>query len=172
MEIIERLISIFIALIFFTSLFEKVSRTKESLEHIAAYKIIPNKFVSPFFIFTMLLHLLVTIIFLSRIYLSIGTLIAISLIIIYTIAIIVNLIRKEKIDCGCLGILGDHIISWKLVFRNLIIIFLIYLSYYLQGFILNSFGILDIILFVNLFIFYSMIIISLSMKNYRRKIQK
>ena len=42
------------------------------------------------------------------------------LLIMYTIGIIVNLYRKRtNISCGCGGIVGDHNLSWTLVFRNI-----------------------------------------------------
>lgn len=48
------------------------------------------------------------------------------LLIMYTIGIIVNLYRKRtNISCGCGGIVGDHNLSWTLVFRNIFLVGLI-----------------------------------------------
>lgn len=42
------------------------------------------------------------------------------LLLMYTIAIIINLLRgRNHISCGCGGLAGDHTLSWWLVTRNL-----------------------------------------------------
>jgi uncharacterized membrane protein YkgB len=42
------------------------------------------------------------------------------LFLVFSMAMIINLAQKNKIQCGCGGLVGDTIISWRLVIRNFI----------------------------------------------------
>ncbi|MBJ6950286.1 hypothetical protein JG666_23760, partial [Vibrio cholerae] len=47
---------------------------------------------------------------------------AVLLLLVYSVAISINLLRgRKEISCGCGGVLGNHKLSWMLVVRNLFI---------------------------------------------------
>ncbi len=166
-ESIFSLLNISLVLIFLTSLVEKIIKYKISLEHISAYKIIPMSFIKSFFTLTMIIHLFISISLIFNIYFEVGTILAIFIIIIYTIAIVINLIRKVKIDCGCVGLLGDHEISWKLVWRNLFIVLLIAVNYIGENYLDYSFNFYNILLLLNLYFLYLIIIQLISINKYK-----
>lgn len=60
---------------------------------------------------------------------------AILLLIIYTIAIIINLVKgRVDFDCGCGGLVGAHKLSKNLVFRNVLLIFVLIGGFTVQPF--------------------------------------
>ncbi|WP_033826775.1 MauE/DoxX family redox-associated membrane protein [Bacillus andreraoultii] len=51
---------------------------------------------------------------------------SILLFLLFTFAILINLIKGNvNINCGCGGIVGDQLLSWKLLIRNIYIILLL-----------------------------------------------
>lgn len=55
---------------------------------------------------------------------------AILLLILYIIAMSINLLKGLNFSCGCGGITGNHNISWFLVIRNLVLIFIFIITGY------------------------------------------
>lgn len=64
----------------------------------------------------------------------------IIMLIIFTLIILINLLKSTKVMCNCGGVLGNNQISWMLPFRNIIIIIISYIIFITP----NSIGIHEI----------------------------
>lgn len=108
------------ATLFFSTSVNKIRNIESHFILIKNYMIIPKKLI-PFFLYLEItLEIIVGITLMLGVYQELGIFIMICLLIVYSIAISVNLVKGNKeISCGCGGLIGDHKLSWKLVFRNL-----------------------------------------------------
>ncbi|MBO8157189.1 MAG: hypothetical protein H0Z32_12075 [Bacillaceae bacterium] len=132
MKLILILASIFFGYLYLFSFLSKVRNIDEHISIIYQYKIIPYGFVNTFFKINLTVELVLSFMFLVGAKLILAIYLSITLLALYTIAILVNLFRgNTEIDCGCGGILGNHKLSYKLVFRNLLLIFLTIEVYFL-----------------------------------------
>ncbi|WP_289141256.1 MauE/DoxX family redox-associated membrane protein [uncultured Brevibacillus sp.] len=72
---------------------------------------------------------------------QIGAVLGGLLLILYSVAIAINLLRgRRDISCGCGGVAGNHPISWLLVLRNLLLMFVcgwVFTNPYLWGSVEN-----------------------------------
>ncbi|MFL0364658.1 MauE/DoxX family redox-associated membrane protein [Pseudobacillus sp. 179-B 2D1 NHS] len=147
MQLLATFFQIFLAIIFFTSGVEKLLNFKSHLRNTAMYKIIPQR-ITPFFLkIDIFFQLLISVLLLFGYYLKLALLLSFLFLVVYTVAIIVNLLRDRKISCSCGGILGNHEISRKLVFRNLFFLGIVpFLYLHAERLELN---LISFILFVN-----------------------
>lgn len=114
---------IFLSALFISSSFSKIRNYEEHKMVVKNYNLLPKRSISMFMFIEVSLELLtgigllLTPVQISSIYL------AIIMLVIFTIAVAINLLRgRTNISCGCGGIVGNHQLSWKLVFRNLCLI--------------------------------------------------
>ncbi|EMI9087093.1 hypothetical protein COD05_05225 [Bacillus cereus] len=120
------ILRILIGTLFLTSSISKLLHFSKHVVIVGEYKILPKKFIKFFSRMEVSLALICSIsLILGLLQLWVGA-ILLLLLIMYTIGIIVNLYRKRtNISCGCGGIVGDHNLSWTLVFRNIFLVGLI-----------------------------------------------
>lgn len=123
------LIKVFFAVLFFSTGIDKVKDIKNSLQEIESYRIIPSFLIHIFLYIIIVLHFLLSAMLFFNINIEWGYIGCIFLLLIYTIAISVNLLRKREINCGCNGIIGDNKISWNLIWRNMVFIFILIFLY-------------------------------------------
>jgi hypothetical protein len=139
MDIIVYLINSLVIMIFFTSGASKLINFNKTNINIERYNLIPKRLVKPANIINIFLEFLLVALLFTKAF-NYGLFISIVLLFLYSIAMVLSLNKVKKLDCGCGGILGNHEVSFKLVFRNLILI-LIFLSSLLvaQGINFNIF---------------------------------
>lgn len=112
-----------IGIIFISSGVHKISNFSNYISDIKSYKLLPNYMVVPFGYFDIGLNVLIFSSHVTGKYIELTSLLGIGLLIIYTAALSISLIRGYKnLNCGCGGVVGSHKVSWKLVLRNLLII--------------------------------------------------
>ncbi|MYL43941.1 MauE/DoxX family redox-associated membrane protein [Virgibacillus salexigens] len=144
-----------LGIVFLTSSIDKIFKYKEFIIDIQNYKILPSKSEKVFAIVVILSQLFCAFnfIFYQMNYINLG--IALTLILCFTIAIIINLFRNNKINCGCGGIVGDKQISWSTIARNffLILIILVIIMNLPKSIQFSS----NLVLFFNITIIYGII---------------
>ncbi|MGC4377299.1 MauE/DoxX family redox-associated membrane protein [Fictibacillus sp. Mic-4] len=127
MEELTLFIRMVIGIIFFSSFISKITNLTEHSNVIKSYKILPNKFVMSFAFVEISLEFFSSLLVLLGYLQEIASSILILLLILYSLAISLNLFNgRTRISCGCKGVMGDHKLSWILVLRNLLIICLCY----------------------------------------------
>ncbi|MFS0554349.1 MauE/DoxX family redox-associated membrane protein [Brevibacillus sp. 179-C9.3 HS] len=125
MEELGLLFRLILAFLFLSTFVSKISDMGTHLSIVRAYRIIPYPWSKSFTYLDLGLQVIVGISLLIGLFTKLGLSLAILLLGAYTAAIIINLVRgREKISCGCGGMAGNHFLSWKLVFRNLVFIIL------------------------------------------------
>ncbi|TJY42665.1 DoxX family membrane protein [Cohnella pontilimi] len=128
MNIIEVIIRCILSYIFISSAITKLFNYDEHVRIVKNYKLTPRKFIQ--FIGFILTVLILSEIFTGALFLinqwaNLASFMCLGLLILYTLAIIANLLRNRvDISCGCGGILGNHNISWSLVVRNFVLVIL------------------------------------------------
>jgi uncharacterized membrane protein YphA (DoxX/SURF4 family) len=123
MEVITFVLRIIIFVIFFSSGFQKLKEIESHKGVIEDYRILPTKFVPLFARIEPVLEILSSICIFLSFFFTVNLYICIFLLIMYSLAVIINLIRgRREISCGCGGIVGKHNLSWWIVFRNLLLI--------------------------------------------------
>lgn len=111
-----------IGLLFLFSSLSKINTFSEHIVSIGKYGIIPQKYVKTFAYFGIPTELLTSLFLILGVYQKIFALISLLLLLLYTIAIIINLLRGNKdVTCGCGGILGNHKLTWMLPIRNFVL---------------------------------------------------
>ncbi|USG67271.1 DoxX family membrane protein [Brevibacillus ruminantium] len=97
---------------------------------IKEYKILPEFTLYLFVRFKLVAEITTGVFILVGLYLPFMYLIACFLMLLYTLAITINLLRgRREISCGCGGMAGNHQLSWTLTIRNLAIFFGCYWLY-------------------------------------------
>jgi hypothetical protein len=112
-------------IIFFSSIIYKVRSFYVHLHAIESYRVLPVNFIKPFAIIGITLESFIFISMLLGFYIVLFSVLAILLLLIYTVGISINVIKETNIDCGCGGFLGNHKISWLFVIRNIILVLLL-----------------------------------------------
>jgi uncharacterized membrane protein YphA (DoxX/SURF4 family) len=131
MDVFSLFIRIFVASIFIGSFYSKVKNIDKHIKIVREYRILREKMIRPFVYLNIIIELAVAIFLYIGVYQTIVTLISIMLIVIYTLAIIINLLKGRKdISCGCGGIIGDYNLSWLLAYRNLLLVILNIILFY------------------------------------------
>lgn len=120
---LEQLIRYLVILIFVSTSYSKLFHKEKHIESIRNYNIIPNKYINVFFNFIICLELMTIFGLLTKLFIKFTIIISITLVIMYTSAIIINLLRgRRDISCGCGGIVGNDLLSWWLVLRNMFLL--------------------------------------------------
>ncbi|MBO1628368.1 MauE/DoxX family redox-associated membrane protein [Bacillus arachidis] len=123
MSLIINIICFIFGYIFVTSSLSKFLKFEQHYVTVHAYNIVPESTSRLFAWFDSIIELVIGICLLIGFALKINLIFSMFLLLIYTLAITINLFRgRTNIDCGCGGVVGDGKISNKLVFRNVIMI--------------------------------------------------
>lgn len=125
MNEITLFIRLVIGLMLISSAIQTMLNFKTHILLVENYKIIPLKFVKLFSIIELIFKSIFSALLIMGIFQKVSASFIIFLLFIYTLAILINLLRKRKnISCGCGGIIGNHNLSWFLILRNFILIML------------------------------------------------
>lgn len=120
---IEFVASTLLGYMFLSSSIIKLSDLQTHYLSVSAYKIIPDKYTYSFSILEAVYEAMIALCLIFGLFLKIAFLNGALLLTIYSIAIGINLKRgRTDLDCGCGGIVGNHKISRKLIWRNLFLI--------------------------------------------------
>ncbi|WP_370296304.1 MauE/DoxX family redox-associated membrane protein [Rossellomorea marisflavi] len=128
MDYLTLILCLVITYIFIFSTASKLLDFKGHKDSIRFYRLIPSILIAPILTILIFLEAFAALLILFNLYRFLGVSILAVLLSIYTIAILINLVRgNSDINCGCGGVIGEHKLSFKLVFRNLILLFVIML---------------------------------------------
>ncbi|MBF0378276.1 MAG: DoxX family membrane protein [Desulfamplus sp.] len=113
------LIRFYIGGIFVYASLHKINLPAEFSDNIASYLLLPHWIVNPMAIFLPWIELVSGVCLMAGIRVRASASIICGLLLIFTIAVIVVLIKETPIDCGCFQNVGDTV-SWLTVGRDLI----------------------------------------------------
>lgn len=139
-----------LATLFISTGIDKIKKFSIHQLIIKEYRIIPENQIRLFTIIEIFAEIFISICLFIGLFHTFTLICAALLFLVYSVAILVNLLRgRKEISCGCGGVLGNHKLSWMLVVRNLCIgaVSVILLMYPL------SLGSLDHLLKTNQFVF-------------------
>jgi Methylamine utilisation protein MauE len=123
LNFIFKIMAMTLSLIFFTTFISKVINWKDYKQTIASYKIIPPKGISISLLFFLINEAVIALSALLVGWRPFNAVMATILLLIYTIAISINLLRGRKdLACGCGGVLESERLHYGLVIRNLLFI--------------------------------------------------
>ncbi|WP_171050726.1 MauE/DoxX family redox-associated membrane protein [Bacillus sp. BHET2] len=121
--LVFKIVCLIFGYIFVSTGLSKLYKKQEHISSVYAYQVIPLKYVIFFSWMDITLEILLGILLITGTFLKISLVISSILLMIYTLAILVNLRKgRTEIDCGCSGVLGNHKISYYLVIRNVTLI--------------------------------------------------
>ncbi len=119
MELLVLFLRIGLASILLTSAYTKIKEMAGHIESIRNYRILPSKLVKTAGYVDVTVELLLGTCILVGLLFNGSVAISILLIGTYTLAIVINLKRgRTDLSCGCGGIVGENLLSWRLVLRN------------------------------------------------------
>lgn len=133
MEYLILVLRIFLGCLFLSAGWSKITEVNQHIGIVKEYKVFPDKYTKHLVLLEICLELFVGVFLLLGLFHQYIAVIAISLLIIYSIMISINLFRGRKnISCGCGGMAGNHTLSWKLVLRNLCLIITCFMIYKIE----------------------------------------
>ncbi|MGO0058573.1 MauE/DoxX family redox-associated membrane protein [Brevibacillus fluminis] len=112
----------------------KIFKIDRHIVVVKAYKIVPDTWILWFVWAEVIAEFVAGILLFTGYLREIPYILAASLFVMYSIAISMNLVRGQKdLDCGCGGVVGNHKLSWTLVMRNGIFVFICVLLFWGAG---------------------------------------
>lgn len=116
-------IKIILGILFLWAGYSKIVKFDEHISLLENYKILPSFSIKIFGRIEVVLEIITGLFLLIGVFQNVISLIAASLLLLYTFAISFNLVHgRKEVSCGCGGILGNHKLSWYLVLRNLVLL--------------------------------------------------
>lgn len=116
-------LSFFISILFFSTSYTKLKSFNKHMYSINMYNIIPGKFIKLFAIIDIFLEFITSILLSLNFLFHFDVLLICLILITYCIAIIHNIKKgNSEMNCGCGGFLGDQQLSWKIVYRNMLLL--------------------------------------------------
>ncbi|MBF0302136.1 MAG: DoxX family membrane protein [Desulfamplus sp.] len=113
------LVRFYIGAIFVYASLHKINFPAEFSDNIASYLIVPYWLVNPTAVFLPWIELISGVCLIAGIRVRASVSIICGLLALFTIAVIIVLIRKTPIDCGCFNNVGDPV-SWLTAGRDII----------------------------------------------------
>ncbi|MBF0258252.1 MAG: DoxX family membrane protein [Desulfamplus sp.] len=113
------LVRLYIGGIFIYASLHKINLPSEFSDNIASYMLIPHWLVNPMAVFLPWIELVSGVCLVSGIRVRASAAVICTLLGIFTIAVVVVLLNKIPIDCGCFQNVGDPV-SWLTAGRDLI----------------------------------------------------
>ncbi len=127
---IYTLLTISLGWMFLFSSFSKFSNLRNHFIIIKNYDIVSESQAKFFSRIDPSFELVASIMMILGIYTKYALLLVLLLITLYSISIVINLLKgRTNIECGCGGLLGSHNLSWKLIYRNALLILMISFLY-------------------------------------------
>jgi uncharacterized membrane protein YphA (DoxX/SURF4 family) len=129
-EYIVLVLRIAVGLFFIYAAQDKISHTADFASAIRAYEIIPDSLSAIPAIFLPWFELVCGVLLIGGIFTKSSALISASLMVVFTINILIAMLRGLEIDCGCgASLTGVEKVGWLKIFENsLLILVLIFLS--------------------------------------------
>ncbi|MFD2171482.1 MauE/DoxX family redox-associated membrane protein [Tumebacillus lipolyticus] len=122
MEELTLIFRVILGVMFFSSGISKLKKMPEHFSILKDYRILPASLIKPFGWCEVIAEVAVGLLLLSGFYQSIAAWTTMSLLVVYTLAIAINLLRgRREISCGCGGVAGNHHLSWWLAIRNTVL---------------------------------------------------
>ncbi|MFZ3579182.1 MauE/DoxX family redox-associated membrane protein [Virgibacillus sp. DJP39] len=115
-------LKIFLGIVFLSTCIEKVYHYSSHKQNIKNYGMMNEKFIPIIALLDVLLESAVALFLIIGVFDVYALSFGVILLLFYTFAIILNLTKGNRFKCGCGGIAGDSMISWKLVIRNFLLI--------------------------------------------------
>lgn len=123
MEELAFYLRITLALLFLTTGWSKTRQMGEHIGIVEDYRIMPKKLAPLFARLETYVEIALALLLLAGFWQVQAALASSALLALYTVAIVVNLLRgRTEVSCGCGGAAGNHLLSWWLVLRNLVLI--------------------------------------------------
>ncbi|WP_226535519.1 MauE/DoxX family redox-associated membrane protein [Fictibacillus halophilus] len=117
------ILRVIIGFIFLSSALHKIMNYRGHKAIVKNYKILPNDLISLFVFLEVISEFTFSIFFLIGLFTNYAAIGLAILLIAYSIAILMNIVRgNNEISCGCGGVIGEHKITYKLIVRNLLIL--------------------------------------------------
>ena len=113
------IVRFYIGGIFVYASLHKINFPSEFSDNIASYLIVPHWLVNPTAVFLPWIELISGVCMITGIRVRASASIICGLLALFTIAVVVVLIRKTPIDCGCFQSVGDTV-SWLTVGRDIL----------------------------------------------------
>ena len=127
-EYFHFVLRIFFGLFFIYASLDKISQPAEFSLAIRAYEIIPDSLSNLFAIFLPWIEFLCGLLLLSGLFIQSSLRVAIGLLLVFTLNILIAVLRGLEIDCGCgVSISGVAKVSWRKVVENICLIALLIL---------------------------------------------
>ncbi|MBU1023354.1 DoxX family membrane protein [bacterium] len=125
-EFISLVIRLLIGLMFIFASYEKIIKPEGFLKAVVEYNILPDQ-IAPFFAVVLpWIEMVVGVFLVLGLFIRASGLIIFILMLIFELAIIINLVQGNKLDCGCglpLDFLGvSDKITWLTVLRDMIFV--------------------------------------------------
>jgi len=122
MEELTLFLRVFLGTIFLSTSMSKLRNIQEHILIVKEYRILPSSLIYVVARMEVVMELFTGMMLFLGLFQTIGAMLANLLLILYSLAIAINLFRgRSGISCGCGGAVGSHAISWFLVLRNLLL---------------------------------------------------
>ncbi|WP_421381869.1 MauE/DoxX family redox-associated membrane protein [Bacillus salacetis] len=129
MEKIMMVLQFLTAYLFLSTAFHKLFHYRQHQQHAENYEVLPRIFIPAFVMLSTLAELTLSLSLLFSVFIREALAAALMLLLAYSYAVLINLIRGRKdLSCGCGGLAGNKVITYKTIWRNLIFILLILLQ--------------------------------------------
>lgn len=171
------ILRILLATLFLSTGFDKLMKKEEHFVILKEYRIIPEKLNRLLGTIEIYIEVITGIMLLIGLFVKTFGLIAIFLLLTYSYAIGLNLYRgRKEISCGCGGIAGNHHLSWKLIFRNSILIIILLCVLIFQSslgtidFLFKGYSFEDVFpfkVYIVTFLWWGLLCFLILMKSYR-----
>ena len=114
----ELVLSYLLAALFLVSGIAKVLRIADFREAVAGYNLVASSMVGPIATAVPAMELTIGMAFVIGAQRLVVALLAGTMVLVFTMAVVVNLWRGRRIDCGCYGISRERRTGWPTVSRN------------------------------------------------------
>ncbi|WP_020063161.1 MauE/DoxX family redox-associated membrane protein [Bacillus sp. 123MFChir2] len=132
MEELSLILRLCLGSIFIGTFVSKIRDFRSHIDIIRKYQILPENSIVFLAYIEIAFELVIGIGIILGFVVNLMSLLAAFLLSLYTLAIIINLIRRNTdFNCGCGGVLGDYKLSWNLVIRNVLLLFIAIFIYYM-----------------------------------------
>lgn len=123
---LKTIITVVIALFFIYTSLVKILSLSQFVVNVQQYNILPDSAVLLFSLLIVLIELIAGIGLVLNVHTKVFSIVLITLLSIFTGAIVINLFQGNVVDCGCFGSTVSNEISWWGVLRNVILGLIIY----------------------------------------------
>jgi hypothetical protein len=133
MSIFFHFLQIFMATLFLMTSADKIRNWRNHIISIKLYRILPNHFSVPILIIFFVTEIFISVSLLSHNITLINIVVAILLLLIYTTAVAINLIRNNKdISCGCGSIFESDRLHIGILYRNMLLVIILFFIYFFR----------------------------------------